>query len=77
MDFKASALFGRVIFGSTQGDDRVEGIFSPRCATLPTIDAGMMNEQDGNALTPKFEQPVLHRHPSFAGTLASGRAQRR
>ena len=76
MHFESSALLGRVIFGSPQGDDRIESVLTPRCATLPTVRARMMDEQDRNALTPQSEQPVLHRHPSVAGTLASVRAER-
>ena len=49
MHFELSALFRRVIFGSAQGNDRIESVLTPRRAALPTVRAGVMDEQDRNS----------------------------
>ena len=66
----------RMVFRSSQGNDRIESILPPRRAALPTVRPRMVDEQNRDSLTPQFEQPVLHRHPGIAGTLASIRAER-
>jgi hypothetical protein len=76
MDFESGTLLGRVILGPAQGDDRIESVFAARRAALPTVRTSMVYQQDRNALTPQFQQPVLHRQPRIAGTLAAICAER-
>src|SRR5579863_3123643 len=54
MDLKPRTLLGGVILGSTQGDHCIKRILSSRCASLTTICASMVDQQDRNALSAQF-----------------------
>jgi hypothetical protein len=47
------------------------GVLAPARPALPSIDAGVVNDEHGDAPAPQLEQPILHRQPGSARALAA------
>ena len=76
MDLEPRSFLRRVIGGTAQGDNRIEGVFPAARPTLPSVDASMMDEEDSNSLPPQPQKPILDWQPSIARTFAAAGQQR-
>jgi hypothetical protein len=55
----------------------IEGIFSAAGPALSSVHASMVNNQNTDSFPPQSQQPILHRQPGMAGSLAARGHKRR
>ncbi len=70
MHLETAALLEAAIMGATKGDDRIKRILPPTRPPLLSVHPGMVDQENGDASSPKTEQPILNGEPSLPRTLA-------
>jgi hypothetical protein len=76
MDLEPRSFLRRVIGGTAERNNGIEGVFPAARPALPSIDASMVNEKDSNSFPPQPQKPILHWQPSITRTLATARQER-